>query len=160
MLRKMYKFIDNYIRGNLKIIGITWSVLLVIFFSIFMFKVVDYTPATNDEYAPLIKQQEQIAQDFNTVYSFNNYSIVPNQNNISITLSNTQCEIICLFNKDFKFINYEKVDLALSEMGAIISSIVLGFILAGTLTIVFTNLLPFIISLLLKLLEKICLLLV
>ena len=163
MLRKIYKFIDDYITDNYALKLIVFGVFAIVLFIISMVYVVDYTPATDSEYAPLIAQQEEIAKNFNAVYGYDNYEIVPSDDNanILVSLSNKQCKLICSFDKQLKFINYEKTDKSHSVFVAIIISLwFFSLFLNAIITIILTIAIPFIISLLLKLIEKICLLLI
>jgi len=160
MLSKIYNFIDDYIRDNPCLQLICIFVLWGVFFIISLLFLFDSTPATEKDYQPLIVQQEKIANDFNTVYSYNNYTIAPKENYISVTLSNEQCELICSFDKDLKLKSYEKNDKAFPKVKAIFGALISGLLLGGGFAIILIMVIPFILSLLLKLLEKICLFLV
>jgi len=163
MLEKIYTFLDDDIRHNDGLKLIVFGVLAIILFIISMVYVVDYTPATDSEYAPLINQCEEISKDFNIVYSYDNYKIAPDEksNNILVTLSNEQCELICSFDNQLKFITKEKCDKAYSIFKAILFSIWLfSLVFNYAITAILTVIIPLLLSLLLKLLEKICLLLI
>ncbi len=155
MLRKIYKFIEDWIVENdfLHFVG---GIILGVIFCILLFISIDSTPATNKDYAPLVTQQEQISKDFNTVYSSDNYEIVPDGNNIKVTLFNKQCKLICSYDKDFKFISSEKSDSAFPKLMALLMALILSLLLAYFAVAIFFILFPAVIILLLKLIEKIC----
>lgn len=162
MLEKIYTFLDDDIRHNDGLKLIVFGVLAIVLFIISMVYVVDYTPATEAEYAPLIKQCEKISKDFNIVYSYDNYKIVPDEktDNVLITLSNEQCELICSFDKQLNLVAQEKSDKAYSIFKAILFSFCFfSFVFNYAITAILTVIIPLLLSLLLKLLEKICLLL-
>lgn len=160
MLRKIYKFIDEYILENDLLQMIGGSILWILSFCIFLFVLIDSTPATNEDYAQLINQQQEITKNFNTVYSYDNYQISPAKDNIKVILSNKECKLICQFDKNLKYLNHEKSDSYTPKIVAILESIILGLMFAYIMTAILLIAIPFVISLLLKLLHKICRLLI
>jgi len=161
MLKKIYEFIDDYVRNNYWLQCITFVICGILGFILIFCYALDSTPATSADYEPLIVQNRAIQENFNTVYSYDNYEIIPNENNINVILANEQCKIKCTYDKNFKFINYKEIDLAESKAGAIFCSFLFGFIMiGGTAMYVLAMFLPFILSYLLRFLEWICLLLV
>lgn len=161
MLKKIYEFIDESVRNNDVLHGICFIICGIIGFMWLFLSVFDTTPATKADYEPLIKQNSIIQENFNTVYTYDNYEISPSEDNIKVTFSNKQCKIACTYDKNFKFINYKEIDLASSKLSAIFPSLFLGFVLIGGVGTWFISMfIPFILSWLLKFLEWICLLLV
>lgn len=156
MLRKIYKFIEENILQNDALYAFGGAIFLIIYFCIFMFGLVDSTPATQNDYAPLIQQQEEIANNFNTIYSYDNYKIEPIQNDVEVTLSNKECELICKFDKNLKYLSSKKSDLYIPKIGAVLISILMGLMCAYVSAMLLFVFIPFLIILLLKLLEKIC----
>lgn len=161
MLRKIYEFIDDYIRDNDIPQVICFIVGWILGFCLLFFQVFDSTPATRADYEPLITQNNVVQEDFNKVYTYDNYEIVPSEKNVKVTFSNDQCKLKCTYDKNLKFINYEEIDLAKSKLSSILVSLFIAFVLFATGFVwVFAIFLPFILSYLLKFLEWICLLLV
>lgn len=161
MLRKIYEFIDKRIINNPSVHLFSIATLWLIFLFFFIFQgFIDTTPATKEEYSPLIKQQQQIAVNFNTIYSYDNYTISPNEDNIEVTLSNDQCKLVCSFDKNLKYLNYEKIDNASSKFYSLFVYLIAAFIIGGGIAIILTIALPTVLFILLILLEKICKLLI
>ena len=115
MLKKIYEFIDYDVRDNYLFPFITFLICGILGFALMFFCVVDSTPATKVDYAPLIEQNSVIQEDFNKVYNYDNYEILPSENNIKVTFSNDQCKLACTYDKNFKFIKDKKIDLAESK---------------------------------------------
>lgn len=155
MVRKIYKFIEEWIVENdfLHFVG---GIIIGIILCIFIFLSIDSTPATNNDYAPLVTQQKQISKDFNIIYSYDNYQITPSKDNIQVILSNKECRLICTYDKNFKFVSSEKYDKAFPKLIALLVSILFSLILAYFAVAIFFILFPAVIILLLKLIEKIC----
>lgn len=160
MLKTIYEFIDNNVRRNYMLQGICAIIFFVIGFLLSLFYMVDSTPATENDYAPLIEQNSAIVQDFNTVYTYDNYVITPDKKNITVELSNEQCKLLCTYDKNHKFISYEEKDSAVSKFGAIFVSLLGGCLFTYVGTTLFAIVLPFILYYLLVFLEWFCLLLV
>jgi len=161
MLKKIYEFIDDYVRDNTILQGITLFICGILGFVLIFVYVMDSTPATLADYKPLIRQNSVIQKDFNAVYTYDNYEISPSENNIKVTFSNDQCELACTYDKNFKFINYKEIDLAVSKGESIFASILIGFIMLGVSSMyIFAMFVPFLLSCILKFLEWICLSLV
>jgi len=161
MLKKIYEFIDYNMRDNKLFQVICTCLVGVICFVLTFIYVIDSTPATNEDYEPLIKQNKAISENFNTVYTYDNYLISPNDSNIKVELSNDECKLSCTYDNNLKFINYKKIDLADSKLIAIIGSLFLGII--GGVYIggfIISIIIPHILYYLLRFLEWICLLLV
>lgn len=160
MLRKIYNFIDDYVRDNMVLYTICFIVgtILMIFA---ITRIFDYTPATDIDYMPLIEQKDIISQDFSAIYAYDNYLISPNKDTINVELENEQCKIICTFDKNFNYIDLQKIDFALSIFELIFSCLFFGIIGGGGIFVVlFAFFIPFVLSWLLKFLEWLCLLLV
>lgn len=160
MLRKIYDFIDDYLRDNGVFQLVTFFVFGVLGFILMFCFVIDSTPAKLSDYEPLIKQNTIVQENFDTVYTYDNYEILPSENNIKVTFSNDQCKLACTYDKNFKFIEYKEIDLAESKSGAIFGSFLGAFLLGGLGMYIFGMFLPFLLYYLLKFLEWICLLLV
>ncbi len=79
----------------------------------------DYVPATKNDYAPLIKQQEIISKDFNKIYEQENADVHIRRDHIFIVLENSQCSLKVYFDKDTDYMFSEKNDKALSIPGFI-----------------------------------------
>lgn len=160
MLRKIYNFIDDYVRDNMVLYTICFIVgtILMIFA---ITRIFDYTPATDIDYMPLIEQKDIIIQDFSAIYTYDNYLISPNEDSINVELENEQCKIICTFDKSLHCTDYAKIDSAVSIPSLIFACVFFGVIAGGGIfTGLFAIFVPFLLSWLFKFLEWICLLLV
>ena len=159
MLEKVYNFIDDKIRGNdgFHLAGIIIGAGILFFALLFLF---DTTPASANDYKPLMQQKEAIVQNFNTLYTYDNYTIAPQENNIKVTLSNDQCSLTCLFDKNLNIISCKEVDLAQSKIAVLGVSLFIGFIVGGFIGLLLFSFIPFVISYLLKFIEFLCLLLI
>ncbi len=161
MLRKIYKFIDDSIIRNDMVIVTTFCLFAIILFVLSMRFLVDYTPATDKDYTPLIEQQEVISKDFDKVYNYDNFTITSaGKNTITVTFENDQCKLISSFDRERNFIENKKIDKAMPVFGAIFISLLFFSIMCNALIIFIIAGILYVISLLLKLLEKICRLLI
>ena len=155
MLRKIYKFIDRKIRDNIPLFVIA---LLLIFTSTLCtcisYNMLDSIPATDDDYKPLLEQQETITKDFNEIYNYDNYTILPVDDYVFVTLSNDQCKVHYYFNKNLEYIDYKKEDLAMPLWECILGYITVSIGVAAFITWILLIISPFILSNFLKLLEK------
>lgn len=160
MLKKIYEFIDDYVRDNIIFKAIVFLLCGTIVAGYCFFSVVDRTPATEADYKPLIQQREAISKNFNTIYTYDNYAVSPDEDNIKIVLDNKQCKLTCIYDKDFTFISEERTDLCESTTSAFFLSLLIGFYIGGIAMILLTMVLPFVLSYLFKFIEWLCLLLI
>lgn len=161
MLKKIYEFIEEHTRGNDTLQIITFIICGILGFILLFTCAIDSTPATLADYEPLIKQNNVIKENFDAVYTYDNYEISPSENNIKVTFSNNQCKLACTYDKNFKFINYKEIDLAVSKFGAIFVSFLMGFILIGGVSMyIIAMFIPWLLYWFLIFLEWLCLLLV
>ena len=95
--------------------AITYILLFVIGFSIgftIAYFEFDSTPATADDYAPLLEIQNDICKDFDNVYHYDNIDIdvVSPKNNIVVSTYNAECSIDIFFDNDLNYLYTEKND--------------------------------------------------
>lgn len=158
VLKKARDFIELHLLGNFELGAIIFGILFL-FISTVGLVTIDHKPATNNDYAPLIVQQETISKDFNKLYSYDNFEIVPLKDSIKVTFENEECELICNFNKDLQFIGYSKSDKAMSLLLVVMASFVVAFLSAIGIVGIIIIMIPEFLMFLLKMIEKICLLL-
>ena len=112
-LDKLDKVIDS------KLFSISCCIIGAILGIILAFYNVDYVPATKNDYAPLIKQQEILSKEFNKIYEQENADVHIRRDHIFIVLENSQCSLKVYFDKDTDYMFSEKNDKALSIPGFI-----------------------------------------
>ena len=112
MTKKIYDFEDYYPKDNNNFARaiICLILLIALLIATIIIGDIDFIPAKEKDYEPLIAQQEKITEDFNTLYSYDNYSITTDDTNIKVKLSNDECSLICTFDKDLNFVEYKKQD--------------------------------------------------
>ena len=154
MLKKIYNFIYDHLLTGKVFPGIILGIAFISLF-IFFFNTADTTPATADDYKPLIAIKDEISKDFNQLYKYDNYSVEPKNDNVKVTLKNDECKLICLFSKDMKLTDYEKTSTHFSlAFGVFISAVAAAC--GSFVSLFFVCLALGLIYLLLILLEVIC----
>lgn len=82
------------------------TIISLIFVTIVTYFRNEKQEATNDNYESLSKQLEVIINDFDKVYSFNNYNIEPTDDGtkVSLTVHSDSCTLIGYFDNDLNYI--------------------------------------------------------
>lgn len=93
--------------------------------------VIDYTPATEDDYKPLLAIQENIIKDFDNIYNYPDADIDISKNNISISVENKECGLNIIFDKNTNYLYTEKSDNSISIFMLIFAIIFFGIIISA-----------------------------
>lgn len=83
---------------------------------IISFYIIDYTPATEQDYKQLLEIQDLIIQDFNNVYNYPDADITITDNNIKVFIENDECSLNIMFNKAQKYMYTENSDKSVNTL--------------------------------------------
>jgi len=110
----------------------------------FLYKILDFNHATDKDYEPLIKTQETIIKDFDSVYTLSNTNIDITDSSIVVTIYGNDCYLKTHFDKAKTYQNTTKVDntdpiwfsTLILILGTIVGSGVFYLLYAVTLVII------------------------
>lgn len=108
----MYKRFNNFTETLLNS-KLTYVIIILIGFTagfLMCYFDFDTTPATAEDYAPLLEIQDDILDNFNNVYHYDNTDIDLVQNNIIVSVSNDECSINIFFDENMNYLYTEKKD--------------------------------------------------
>lgn len=115
---------SNHIISSLLIIGFIIGACIAIY-------VIDYTPATENDYKPLLEIQDNIIKDFDSVYNYPDADINMSKSTISVSVKNEECGLNIIFDKDKNYLYTEKDDYSASVFIFIFGILLYGVILSG-----------------------------
>lgn len=102
-------------------------IIVGVFSGFLNFNDLDVTPATENDYKPLMEIQNDIIDDFNNVYKYPDNEINISENQISIFMDSDECSITSYFDKQYNYLYTERKDnIDASFEIAIVLSIVCG----------------------------------
>lgn len=123
MYKKFTNFAEILINNKL-----TYVVIILIGFTVgflLSYFELDSTPATIEDYAPLLEIQNDILDNFNNVYHYDNTDINLIEKNIVVSTYNDECSINIFFDQDLNYLYTEKKDnIDFSKTTTIIISVV------------------------------------
>lgn len=133
MVKRLKKKIDNFKQQDNfeKFLDIFFYISLIIGFIIgamYAFSIMDFTPASPDDFKPLYEQKDLIEVDFFSVLDMENATINPSTNSIKVLLSSEECNLLLHFNKDFKITSSQETDNFVPIFIVILCSIFFGFL--------------------------------
>lgn len=144
MLRLFEKYKKNIItwaRGNSTLDWVVFSIWVVIAISIavFVFLCVDKTPATEEDYAPLVSRAK-IIQEKPIKMIEQNGRITINNEEIVLEFENSECKISAVYDRDFNLKEIKKRDKAhpvvLAILGASVIGFIVGFLVVSTISLI------------------------
>lgn len=99
MVKRLKKKIDNFKQQDNfeKFLDIFFYISLIIGFIIgamYAFSIMDFTPASPDDFKPLYEQKDLIEVDFFSVLDMENATINPSTNSIKVLLSSEECNLL------------------------------------------------------------------
>ena len=92
---------------------------------IISFYIVDYTPATEEDYKPLLEIQELIIHDFNNLYNYPDADITITDKNIKIFIENNECSLNIIFDKAQNYMYTENSDKSANILLFIVAILVI-----------------------------------
>lgn len=125
------KILDyNYTLYIIIAIGIIIGILLA-------FNIIDYTPASESDYKPLLEVQEDIIKDFNNVYKYSNTDIDILESNISVYVDNKDCSLKIVFDREKNYMYTVNHDKAANIFIFILGILAFGFGSFGGIFLIF-----------------------
>lgn len=109
-----------------EIIVNTISIIIGVIIALTVFLTFDKVPATMADYEPLEKQELLIQQNPELLLK-TNCNINVNNDIITVTLENSECEINVQYNQNFEVLSTSKKDKGMSWILAFVISAVTGF---------------------------------
>jgi len=99
---------------NKLVYGIFYKILVfVIGFLIgacIFYSIMDFDYASDKDYEPLLKVEQSIIQNFDTVYTYSNTNITIADSNIIVSVHGDDCYINTYFDKEKNYVSTEKMD--------------------------------------------------
>ena len=109
------------------------------------FSICDTNSATTEDFRPLIKFQDSIIENFNSVYSYPNSVIKVKEDTIIVSAENEECSVNIVFDKNTNYIYTEKLD-KVDPSGTVIASTLFCTIMGIMIAIFGTTVLLFLIE--------------
>lgn len=131
-MKRFYRQLFNKFNKKVKqmskeeIMANTISVIIGVIIALTIFLTFDKVPATMTDYEPLEKQELLIQQNPELLLK-TNCNINVNNDIITVTLENSECEINVQYNQNFEVLSTSKKDKCMYWMLAFMISAVIGF---------------------------------
>ena len=104
---------------------------------IYVFTVLDFKPATLEDFKPLYKQKQLLESDFSSVWNMDNVEINLLSDSKEIILCSTECDLLLEFDEQFKIISTKEIDNHISIGFGIFLSFAMGLAFMVALMMVF-----------------------